>query len=185
MDDTYYHFGCLLSEYWQTGMPEEIVGIDKESPNANIVVRDQSSCRSRARLTRGGKLRFLNLFETNIHVSEIARRFSCGENAVYKIVKIMHALEMEVSPEHRNGSDEEDGDAIDMVNRGGLRCTLSREEVLKYLGAVERSWRYVVIMTFQTLGDTVGRCLLNVHHKPPTQRLRGLRIVEGGDRSSY
>lgn len=72
-----------------------------------------------------------------------------------------------------------------MVNRGGLRCPLSREEVLKYLDAVERSWRYVVIMTFQTFGDTVGRCLFKVHHRPPNQRLGGLGIVEGEDCSSY
>lgn len=93
-------------------MLEEIIGIEKESPNAKTVVRGQSSCRSRARLTRGGKLSFLNLLETNIHVSEVARRFSCGEKTAHKIVKIIRALEMEFSPEDRNGADEEDGGVV-------------------------------------------------------------------------
>lgn len=37
----------------------------------------------------------------------------------------------------RNGFDDENNDVGDMVDRDGRRCTLSREDILRHLEAVE------------------------------------------------
>lgn len=39
----------------------------------------------------------------------------------------------------RYGSDDQNGNGVDMVDRDGPRCNLTREEVPKHLGTVEES----------------------------------------------